>query len=49
MSNSLKGWAINNKKVVTNLKVHFQRKDKGYHKYLFIIMSDAMEENIKKW
>ena len=48
MNNNLNNLMINDKKVVTKLNVNFQRKDKIYHKDIFIIMTDAMELNIRK-
>lgn len=48
MAYNLQDLKIKDKKVVVNLKVNFQRKDKYYQKDIFIIMSNEMEDNIKK-
>ena len=48
MYNNIINFTIDNKKVVTNLKVTYTRKNKYFTKDIFIIMSDQMERNIKK-
>ena len=39
---------INNKKNVISLKVNFQLKNKNYNKDIFVIITDNMEQNLKK-
>ena len=48
MYNNIINYTIDNKKVVTNLKVTYTRKNKYFTKDIFMIMSDQMERNIKK-
>ena len=46
--NNMNNFSINNKKVVSVLKVNFKRKNKIFNKDIFVIMTDQMEENIVK-
>jgi len=48
MYNNLSNLKINNKKIVSLLKVIFKRKGKEYKKDIYFIMSDLMENNITK-
>jgi len=48
MNKNLINFKINDKNVVNELEVSFKRKNKIFTNNIYIIMSESMEENIKK-